>query len=117
MTPQLMQTQHELNSLDEEAESKVCGDPFLRKFSHQVWDCVGEIFLHPPDCRLEDLYRFSCSSLYDSKDFFFIKLKWLKIRLRVGQGMILLFSILFRLYPLFQCKKEAFNRVSLKTLN
>lgn len=62
----------ELNSLDEEAESKVCGDPFLRKFSHQVWDCVGEIFLHPPDCRLEDLCRFSCSSLYDSKDFFLL---------------------------------------------
>lgn len=107
----------ELNSLDEEAESEVSGDLFLCTFSHQVWDCIGEIFLRPLDCRLEDLCRFSCSSLYDSKVFFFIKLKWLKIRLRVGQGMILLFSILFRLYPLFQCKKEAFNRVSLKTLN
>lgn len=82
----------ELNSLDEEAESEVSGDPFLCTFSHQVWDCIGEIFLHHPDCRLEDLCRFSCSSLYDSKVFFFIKLKWLKIRLRVGQGSIL-FSV------------------------
>lgn len=47
---------------------------------------------------------------------FFIELKWLKIRLCVGQGMILSFSILFRLYPLFQCKKEAFKQGLIKNV-